>query len=150
MKKRGFLTFVTFLLVIQLVAGSRAEDTLQGRRGEVNPTLYSLAATASAIGLSENIVRLPDSEIDEPVSIPEGYEVHSVCFSPDGKLLAFGASDNTVKLWDVAVLPFSRDGVTLASGSVEDTVESSGTETPTVIATFEGHTDDVLSAAFFS
>jgi len=30
--------------------------------------------------------------------------VNSVCFSPDGKYIAIGSSDNTIKLWDIKTI----------------------------------------------
>ena len=65
--------------------------------------------------------------------------VTSVSFSPDGKTLASGNWDLTIKLWDVATgkeqathkshtewvrsVSFSPDGKTLASGSSDETIK---------------------------
>ncbi len=92
--------------------------------------------------------------------------VTSVAWSKDGRTLASGAQDNTVKLWDltggqavrtlkghtqlVRGVAFSSDGQTLASASWDSTVKLWDLAKDYEIRTLKGHSLAVYAVAFSS
>ena len=91
-------------------------------------------------------------------------KVDSVAFSPDGKMLASGSWDETVKVWDVQTgalkltitghcnvvdsVAFSPDGKTLAIGCYDKTIKLWDMQTVALKQTLTGHSDQVVSVAF--
>ena len=89
-------------------------------------------------------------------------EVWAVAFSPDGKLVASGAT--ALKLWDARTLKelatldghkapimgiaFSPDGKTLATASLDHTVKLWSVEIRQEVATLKGHRGPVSGLAF--
>ena len=92
--------------------------------------------------------------------------VRTIAFSPDGKFLASGSGDNTVKLWNfetgdemrtftghgnsVKLVVFSQDGRLLASHSDDDTIKIWNVMTGKLEKNFIKDASSVWSMAFSS
>ncbi|MFN6480031.1 NB-ARC domain-containing protein [Nostoc sp. DedQUE07] len=92
--------------------------------------------------------------------------IHSVAFSPDGKFLATGDTNNEIRLYQVVdgkqlltckghkgwiwPVTFSPDGCVLASGSDDQTVKLWDTSSGQCLATLEGHSGGIWSVSFSS
>jgi WD40 repeat protein len=115
-----------------------------------------------ALGRADGAVLLVDSLTWKKRSLLPAHtnEVHSVAFSSDGKKLATGANEETVKVWDVATgkilhtlkgrrVAFHPDGKTLATVlSPENTVKLWDASTGKELRTLSGPTAELRRLAF--
>ncbi|CAD8055015.1 unnamed protein product [Paramecium primaurelia] len=99
-------------------------------------------------------------------SILQGHSgnVNSVCFSPDGTILASCSDDKSIRLWNIQTgqqnallnghsdyvrsVCFSPDGQTLASGSDDNSIRLWDVRTGKQKAEINGHSDYVRSVCF--
>jgi WD40 repeat protein len=100
-------------------------------------------------------------KIEVVPTTPHTSWVQAVAFSPDGARVLSGATDDTIRLWDVATgallrifgpkaggsVAFSPDGTRVLSSSGK-TMRLWDAATGTMLRTFEGHSDTVYSVAF--
>ncbi len=121
---------------------------------------------------ARSVVTLWDVATRRELAALEGHTqaIPSIAFSPDGKTLATGSLDATLRLWDVAsyklkdslprppgaagtpdvvlALTYSPDGKILATAGETRTIQLRDVASRALLKTFPGHAEAVTSLAF--
>jgi WD40 repeat protein len=101
----------------------------------------------------------------ELLALPHRREVYAVALAPDGKMLATGCEDGSLRLWDVATgrevgtleggftdpvsqVVFSSDGTTIASGSSDGLIRLWNVAARRLSAVLKEHTAGITSLSF--
>ncbi|MBI2865638.1 MAG: protein kinase [Chloroflexi bacterium] len=145
---------------------ARVAQLARWDKGRVVSAAWSNDGKYLAVGSFIGVYLYAADTLDEVWLADTQARVRSVSFSPDGKILASGSDNDTVKLWEVATgrelrtlaghsdsvydVAFARDGMTLASASGDKTVKLWEVATGRELRTPAGHSKAVEAVAFSS
>ena len=164
----GTLLAVSAGSAVQLwyVENWTVSSTLPGSSGYAVAFSSDGKTLAAAGGTAGEDIKIWNYKTGEALNSLIGHTnwVHSIAFSPDGKILASGSADDQIWLWNMTTglqlrvlaghtntvncVAFSPDGQVLASGSQDLTVKLWNVFTGQELSSLTGHTGPVQSVAF--
>jgi len=143
----------------------RASDELATLGRTIEPELRQALSRAASLEVRARLRRLLVA-LRPPTEEQHQAEVRCLAFSPDGRLVASGSKDQSIKLWSAIAgralvtidgrsgtvwsVAFSPDGSILASGGMDHSVRLWDVATGRLRVTLQGHNGPVHSLAFSS